>query len=166
MKSNFESRNPMNFPENMYNESQNSSIIKFSSRNPGNKANYFIDTNYISNQGISNSYQSLDKNKKENISNEKYSAKISNQFNNKKFTNNIINYCLINQNQNPNKQNQSENFFYNIENDLLFNDEQNPFPKPEPTPLKIDKSTKYVNISKYFDMNNKNLEKIKISSIS
>ena len=25
-------------------------------------------------------------------------------------------------------------------------------PKPEPTPLKIDKSTKYVNISKYFDI--------------
>ena len=31
--------------------------------NPINKANYFIDTNYISNQAISNSYQSLDKNK-------------------------------------------------------------------------------------------------------
>ena len=158
MKSYFEPMNAQNLSDNINYETQNNSIKKFFSRNPINKANYFIDTNYISNQGISNSYQSLDKNKKENISNEKYSAKISNQFNNKKFTNNIINYCLINQNQNPNKQNQSENFFYNIEKDLLFNDEQNPFPKPEPTPLKIDKSTKYVNISKYFDMNNKNLE--------
>ena len=158
MKSYFEPVNAQNLSDNINYEAQNNSIKKFFSRNPINKANYFIDTNYISNQGISNSYQSLDKNKKENISNEKYSAKISNQFNNKKFTNNIINYCLINQNQNPNKQNQSENFFYNIENDLLFNDEQNPFPKPEPTPLKIDKSTKYINISKYFDINNKNLE--------
>ena len=103
MKSNFESRNPMNFPENMYNESQNSSIIKFSSINPGNKANYFIDTNYISNQNNTKSYKSFDKYKKGNKLNEKYNANISNQFNNKKFTNNIINYCLINQNQSPNK---------------------------------------------------------------
>ena len=103
MKSYFEPMNAQNLSDNINYEAQNNSIKKFFSRNPINKANYFIDTNYISNQGISNSYQSLDKNKKENISNEKYSAKISNQFNNKKFTNNIINYCLINQNQSPNK---------------------------------------------------------------
>ena len=158
MKSNFEPMNPMNFAENIYNESPNSSTKKFSSRNPGNKVNYFIDTNYISNQGITKSYLSFDKNKKGNKLNEKYNAKISNQFNNKKFTNNIINYCLINQNQSPNRQNKENNFFYNIENDLLFNEDQKSFPKPEPTPLKIDKSTKYINISKYFDMNNKNFE--------
>ena len=158
MKSNFEPMNPMNFAENIYNESPNSSTKKFSSRNPGNKANYFIDTNYISNQSITKSYLSFDKNKKGYKLNEKYSAKISNQFNNKKFTNNIINYCLINQNQSSNRQNKENNFFYNIENDLLFNEHQKYFPKPEPTPLKIDKSTKYINISKYFDMNNKNFE--------
>ena len=158
MKSNFEPMNPMNFAENIYNESPNSSTKKFSSRNPGNKVNYFIDTNYISNQSITKSYLSFDKNKKGNKLNEKYNAKISNQFNNKKFTNNIINYCLINQNQSPNRQNKENNFFYNIENDLLFNEDQKSFPKPEPTPLKIDKSTKYINISKYFDMNNKNFE--------
>ena len=158
MKSNFEPMNPMNFAENIYNESPNSSTKKFSSRNPGNKVNYFIDTNYISNKSITKSYLSFDKNKKGNKLNEKYNAKISNQFNNKKFTNNIINYCLINQNQSPNRQNKENNFFYNIENDLLFNEDQKSFPKPEPTPLKIDKSTKYINISKYFDMNNKNFE--------
>ena len=136
-----------NMIENMMNSNK-----KINSRNAPNDANYFInnDNNYIS-----KSFNSIDKYQKGNICKEKHNPQIKNQFNNKKYTNNIINYCLINPNQNSNIQSQSNNFFYKLENDILFNEIEDTFPKPEPTPIKIDKSTKYINISKNFDINNK-----------
>ena len=66
---------------------------------------------------------------------------VSNQFNNKKFINNIINYCLIKPNNGKNKNN--ENFLHDIENEKVF-------PLPEPTPIKISKSSN--NIIKNFPL--------------
>ena len=120
-----------------------------------NSRNMPNDSNYFSNNYISKSFTSIDKNQKGNMAKEEYNPQIKNQFNNKKYTNNIINYCLINPNHNSNIQSQSNNFFYNLENDFLINENESSFPKPEPTPIKIDKSTKYINISKNFEINNK-----------
>ena len=128
---------------------------KFNSRNMPNDSNYFSNNNYMANNYISKSFNSTDKNQRGNMVKKEYNPQIRNQFNNKKYTNNIINYCLINPNHNSNIQSQSNNFFYNLENDLLFNENESSFPKPEPTPIKIDKSTKYINISKNFEINNK-----------
>ena len=128
---------------------------KVNSRNMPNDSNYFINHDYKANNFISKSFNSIDKYQKENIAKENYNPQIKNQFNNKKYTNNIINYCLINPNHNSNIQSQSNNFFYNLENDLLFNENENYFPEPEPTPIKFDKSTKYINITKNFESNNK-----------
>ena len=135
---------------------QNNSNKKYFSRNSSNDDNYSINNDYSANNYVSKSFNSLDKYQKGKLLKEEYNPKISNQFNDKNFTNNIINYCLINQNHIPNEQNHSNNYFYNLENDLLFNEDEKLFPKPEPTPLKIDKTTKYINISKNFDINNKN----------
>ena len=120
-----------------------------------NSRNMSNDSNYFSNNYISKSFTSIDKNQKGNMAKEEYNPQIKNQFNNKKYTNNIINYCLINPNHNSNIQSQSNNFFYNLENNFLINENESSFPKPEPTPIKIDKSTKYINISKNFEINNK-----------
>jgi len=133
----------------------NNSNQKIISRNSSDDDNYSLNNDYSANNYFSKSFNSLDKNQKGNLLKEEYNPEISNQFNDKKFTNNIINYCLINQNHIPNEQNQSNKFFYHLENDLLFNEDEKPFPKPEPTPLKIDKTTKYINISKNFDIHNK-----------
>ena len=128
---------------------------KFNSRNMPNDSNYFSNNNYMANNYISKSFNSTDKNQRGNMVKKEYNPQIRNQFNNKKYTNNIINYCLINPNHNSNIQSQSNNFFYNLEKDILFNENESSFPKPEPTPIKIDKSTKYINISKNFENNNK-----------
>jgi len=133
----------------------NNSNKKIISRNSSDDDNYSLNNDYSANNYFSKSFNTVDKNQKGNLLKEEYNPKISNQFNDKKFTNNIINYCLINQNNIPNEQNQSNKFFYNLENDLLFNEDEKPFPKPEPTPLKIDKTTRYINISKNFDIHNK-----------
>ena len=147
MNSKYDPMYQNNMTEKMMNSNK-----KINSRNAPNDANYFINKN---NNYISKSFNSIDKYQKGNICKEKHNPQIKNQFNNKKYTNNIINYCLINPNQNSNIQSQSNNFFYKLENDLLFNEIEDTFPKPEPTPIKIDKSTKYINISKNFDFNNK-----------
>ena len=145
--------------ESKYQKNKNERMIninkKVNSRNIPNDSNYFSNNEYKENNYISKSFNSLDKYKKENVDKEKYNPQIKNQFNNKKYTNNIINYCLINPNHNSNMQSQSNHFFYNLENDLLFDEKENYFPEPEPTPIKIDKSTKYINISKNFEINNK-----------
>mgnify|MGYP002626837643 CR=1 FL=1 len=153
MKSEKEGIYPQNMTENLLNSNK-----KYNSRNSINNENYFANNNFLANNYISKSFNSIDKNQKGNKLNEIPNPQIKNQFNNKKFTNNIINYCLINPNNNSNIQRQSNNFFYNIEKDLLFNEDEKPFPKPEPTPIKIDKSTKYINISKNFDINNKSTD--------
>ena len=155
MKSKFESIYPQNMTEFINSDVPNNSYKKIISRNSSDDDNYSLNNDYSANNYFSKSFNSLDKNQKGNILKEEYNPKISNQFNDKKFTNNIINYCLINQNHIPNEQNQSNKYFYHLENDLLFNEDEKPFPKPEPTPLKIDKTTKYINISKNFDIHNK-----------
>ena len=155
MKSKFESIYPQNMTEFINSDVPNNSYKKIISRNSSDDDNYSLNNDYSANNYFSKSFNSLDKNQKGNLLKEEYNPKISNQFNDKKFTNNIINYCLINQNHIPNEQNQSNKFFYHLENDLLFNEDEKPFPKPEPTPLKIDKTTKYINISKNFDIHNK-----------
>ena len=124
-----------NMTENLLNSNK-----KYNSRNSVNNENYFANNEFLANNYISKSFNSIDKNQKGNKINEIHNPKIKNQFNNKKFTNNIINYCLINPTNNSNIQRQSNHFFYNLEKDLLFNEDEKPFPKPEPTPLKIDKS--------------------------
>ena len=154
MKSEKEQIFPQNMTENLLNSNK-----KYNSRNSINNENYFANNDFLANNYISKSFNnSIDKNQKGNKLNEIHNPQIKNQFNNKKFTNNIINYCLINPNNNSNIQRQSNNFFYNIEKDLLFNEDEKPFPKPEPTPIKIDKTTKYINISKNFDIQNKSTD--------
>ena len=145
-----ESKYQKNQAENMININK-----KVNSRNITKDSNYFSNNEYKANNYISKSFNSIDKYQKENTDKEKYNPQIKNQFNNKKYTNNIINYCLINPNHNSNIKSQSNNFFYNLENDLLFDEYENYFPEPEPTPIKFDKSTKYINISKNFEINNK-----------
>ena len=115
--------------ESKYQKNKNERMIninkKVNSRNIPNDSNYFSNNEYKENNYISKSFNSLDKYKKENVDKEKYNPQIKNQFNNKKYTNNIINYCLINPNHNSNIQSQSNNFFYNLENDLLFDEKEN-----------------------------------------
>ena len=94
----------------------------------------------------------------------KENSQISNQINNKKFTNNIINYCLINPDNNSNNNN-----FYNIDNDDIFiNENGKNFPLPEPTPIKISRSSNDINRIKSISLhlkqniprnNNKNYSK-------
>ena len=155
MKSKYEPTHPKHIIENINYNNQISSNKKCFSRNSASDENDFIDYDYLS-----KSFNSFDKNKNEKRSNEEHNSQISNQYNNKKFTNNIINYCLINPNHNMNKKIQSNNFYYNMESDILKEDEKH-FPKPEPTPLKINKTTKYINISKNFEANNKVRDNIK-----
>ena len=160
MKSKIESIYPQNMTDFINSNIQNNSNKKYFSRNSSNDDNNSNNNDYSINHYVSKSFNSLDKYQKGNSIKEEYNPKISNQFNDKNFTNNIINYCLINQNHIPNEQNQSNNFLYNLKNDLLFNKDEKPYPKPEPIPLKIDKTTKYINISKNFDINNKNINNI------
>ena len=160
MKSKIESIYPQNMTDFINSNVQNNSNKKYFSRNSSNDDNNSNNNDYSINHYVSKSFNSLDKYQKGNSIKEEYNPKISNQFNDKNFTNNIINYCLINQNHILNEQNQSNNFLYNLKNDLLFNEDEKPYPKPEPTPLKIDKTTKYINISKNFDINNKNINNI------
>ena len=78
-------------------------------------------------------------------------SQISNQINNKKFTNNIINYCLINPNNSVKENN--DNFLYDFENERVF-------PQPEPSPIKISKSSKNINQMKNFSLKlNPNLQR-------
>ena len=78
-------------------------------------------------------------------------SQISNQINNKKFTNNIINYCLINPNNSVKEKN--DNFLYDFENERVF-------PQPEPSPIKISKSSKNINQLKNFSLKlNPNLQR-------
>ena len=152
MKSKLEPIFSQNIVDNIdYNEQTNSNKNLFS-RNSLDDENHFMNNDNRSSQYIIKSIY-----RKEHLMKGEHNPKISNQFNNKKYTNNIINYCLINPNNNSNKQNLSNNFFYNIENDVLFDGDEKPFPIPEPTPLKINKSTKYINISKNFETNNKSI---------
>ena len=152
MKSKLEPIFSQNIVDNIdYNEQTNSNKNLFS-RNSLDDENHFMNNDNPSSQYIIQSIY-----RKEHLMKGEHNPKISNQFNNKKYTNNIINYCLINPNNNTNKQNLSNNFFYNIENDILFDGDEKPFPIPEPTPLKINKSTKYINISKNFETNNKSI---------
>ena len=152
MKSKLEPIFSQNIADNIdYNEQTNSNKNLFS-RNSLDDENHFMNNDNPSSQYIIKSIY-----RKEHLMKGEHNPKISNQFNNKKYTNNIINYCLINPNNNTNKQNLSNNFFYNIENDILFDGDEKPFPIPEPTPLKINKSTKYINISKNFETNNKSI---------
>ena len=152
MKSKLEPIFSQNIVDNIdYNEQTNSNKNLFS-RNSLDDENHFMNNDNRSSQYIIKSIY-----RKEHLMKGEHNPKISNQFNNKKYTNNIINYCLINPNNNTNKQNLSNNFFYNIENDILFDGDEKPFPIPEPTPLKINKSTKYINISKNFETNNKSI---------
>ena len=152
MKSKLEPIFSQNIADNIdYNEQTNSNKNLFS-RNSLDDENHFMNNDNRSSQYIIKSIY-----RKEHLMKGEHNPKISNQFNNKKYTNNIINYCLINPNNNTNKQNLSNNFFYNIENDILFDGDEKPFPIPEPTPLKINKSTKYINISKNFETNNKSI---------
>ena len=152
MKSKLEPIFSQNIADNIdYNEQTNSNKNLFS-RNSLDDENHFMNNDNPSSQYIIQSIY-----RKEHLMKGEHNPKISNQFNNKKYTNNIINYCLINPNNNTNKQNLSNNFFYNIENDILFDGDEKPFPIPEPTPLKINKSTKYINISKNFETNNKSI---------
>ena len=152
MKSKLEPIFSQNIVDNIdYNEQTNSNKNLFS-RNSLDDENHFMNNDNPSSQYIIKSIY-----RKEHLMKGEHNPKISNQFNNKKYTNNIINYCLINPNNNTNKQNLSNNFFYNIENDILFDGDEKPFPIPEPTPLKINKSTKYINISKNFETNNKSI---------
>ena len=108
------------------------------------------ENEYIFNLAMNNLNKYKDNLVKEN------NSQISNQINNKKFTNNIINYCLINPNNNLNVQNSSDNNFknnneknnnylYNIENDILVNEKEANYPIPEPTPIKISKSSNNIN---------------------
>ena len=161
MNSKHEQIYPENIIENFDNNYQKNSNKKFFYRNQNEEDNCFNNSDYIENHYISKSFNNIDKNQKEDKLKEEYNPKIKNQFNNKKFTNNIINYCLINPNHNQNIQNQANNFFYNLDNDVLFNEHENPFPKPEPTPIKIDKSTKYINISKSININNKSSDNVR-----
>ena len=152
MKSKLEPIFSQNIADNIdYNEQTNSNKNLFS-RNSLDDENHFMNNDNPSSQYIIQSIY-----RKEHLMKGEHNPKISNKFNNKKYTNNIINYCLINPNNNTNKQNLSNNFFYNIENDILFDGDEKPFPIPEPTPLKINKSTKYINISKNFETNNKSI---------
>jgi hypothetical protein len=78
-------------------------------------------------------------------------SQIYNQLNNKKFTNNIINYCLINPNNSVKEKN--DNFLYDFENERVF-------PQPEPSPIKISKSSKNINQLKNFSLKlNPNLQR-------
>ena len=139
--------NPSNF-KRIFNYKDNINLIK----KRMNQTPYEIKENeYIFNLAMNNLHKCRDDLVKEN------KANISNQINNKKFTNNIINYCLINPNNSYNKNN---NNFYNIDNDDIFiNENGKNFPLPEPTPIKISKSSNNINqnknISLYLKQNNK-----------
>ena len=131
--------NVSNF-KRIFNYKDNLNIIK----NP----NEIKENKYIFSLAINNLHKYKENLVKEN------KANISNQINNKKFTNNIINYCLINPNNNYNKNNN----FYNLDNDDIFiNENGQNFPLPEPTPIKISKSSNNINqiknISLYLKQN-------------
>ena len=137
--------NVSNF-KRIFNYKDNKNLIK----KRMNQTPYEIkESDYIFSLAMNNLHKYKDNLVKETKTN------ISNQINNKKFTNNIINYCLINPNNSYNKNN---NNFYNIDNDDIFiNENGKNFPIPEPTPIKISKSSNNINqiknISLYLKQN-------------
>ena len=124
---------------------KNKNIINLNKKNI-NYSQYQIKENeYMLNLAMNNLNKYKDNLIKEN------NPKISNQINNQKFTNNIINYCLINPNNNLNIKKECEddicingiynkNNIINIEDDILNDESRNIFPQPEPIPIKISKS--------------------------
>ena len=101
---------------------------------------------YIFNLAISNLNKYKDNlvTKKNNNNN---NTKLLKQINNKKKENSMVNCFLINPNKykfNSYNDISKKNIFYNIDDDIN-NKNEKYFPLPEPTPIKINKSSKYIN---------------------
>ena len=102
---------------------------------------------YIFNLSMSNLNKYKDNliTKKKNINNN--NTKLLKQINNKKNVNNMVNSSIVNLSKyNFNSYNDFSkiNNFYNIDNDINNENEKN-FPQPDPTPIKINKSSRYIN---------------------
>jgi hypothetical protein len=102
---------------------------------------------YIFNLSMSNLNKYKDNliTKKKNINNN--NTKLLKQINNKKNVNNMVNSSIVNLSKyNFNSYNDFSkiNNFYNIDNDINNKNEKH-FPQPDPTPIKINKSSRYIN---------------------
>ena len=102
---------------------------------------------YIFNLSMSNLNKYKDNliTKKKNINNN--NTKLLKQINNKKNVNNMVNSSVVNLSKyNFNSYNDFSkiNNFYNIDNDIN-NETEKHFPQPDPTPIKINKSSRYIN---------------------
>lgn len=104
---------------------------------------------YIFNLAMSNLNKYKDNlvTKKNNINKNNNNTKLLKQINNKKDSNSMVNCSIIN----PGKYNfnlyndiPKNNNFYNIDDDIN-NQSEKHFPQPEPTPIKINKSSRYIN---------------------
>ena len=139
LKDNNTNKNLLSNYKKIFNYKNNKNINK----NRIKRALYQISENeYIFNLAMNNLNKCQNNliDEKENIN-----EHISNQINNKRFTNNIINYCLINPNNNSlnNKKLNNNDYLYDMENDIILNDKNSP--QPEPTPIKITKTSKNIN---------------------
>lgn len=104
---------------------------------------------YIFNLAMSNLNKYKDNlvTKKNNSNNNNKNTKLLKQIYNNKKENNMVNWSIINTgkyNFNSNNDISKNNNFYNIDDDIN-NENEKHFPLPEPTPIKINKSSKYIN---------------------
>ena len=125
-----------------YNLNLNKKIMNQGTNKPKGKE-------YIFNLAMSNLNKYKDNlvTKKNNSNNNIKNTKLLKQIYNNKKENNMVNWSIINTgkyNFNSNNDISKNNNFYNIDDDIN-NENEKHFPLPEPTPIKINKSSKYIN---------------------
>ena len=129
-------------------ENDNQYNIKLNKRKMNQGLNKPKGKEYIFNMAMSNLNKYKDNLviKKNNCSNSN-NTKLLKQIYNKKNSNSMVNCSIINPakyNFNSYNDISTKNNFYNIDNDIN-NENEKYFPLPEPTPIKINKSSKYIN---------------------